>query len=131
MAVEAPGLSIGFLKVPSTAFSTKQYTAVTAQSCEGFITTPSDSGAILGVMQDAPTVTGEAVNIMYAGASKMQFNASIAAGANWIVGTDGKAHSTGSAATGSAVYGPVLENPGTTAGDIGTVMLNSVGPTTV
>jgi len=131
MAVEVPGLVLGILKVPSTAFSGKQYTCVTAQSCEGFITTPSDSGAILGVMQDAPTVTGEAVNIMYAGATKVAFNASIAAGANFIVGTSGRIHSTGSAGTGAAVYGPVLINPGTTAGDIGTVMLNSVGPTTV
>ena len=130
MAVQAPGLSIGFLKVPSTAFSTKQYHAVTAQSCEGFISTPSDSAAMLGVMQDAPTVAGEAVNIMYMGASKMAFNASIAPGSNWIVGTDGKAHSTGGAATNVNIYGPVLINPGTTEGDIGTVMLTPRGITT-
>ncbi len=130
MAYQIPGFMLGTLKAPSTAFSGKQYHAVTANSCEGFIATPSDSAAMIGIMQDAPTVTGEAVNIMVDGVSKAAFNASIAAGSNFIVGTDGKIHSTGSAAAGGVIYGPVLVNPGTTAGDIGTVVLKSVGVTT-
>ena len=126
MAYEVPGFMLGTLKAPTTAFSTFQYTAVTANSSEGFITTPSDSAGMIGVLQDAPTVAGEAVNIMVDGATKVKFNASIAPGSNYIVGTNGKIHSTGSAAGGGSVYGPVLTNPGTTTGEIGTVLLKFV-----
>ena len=129
MSYEVPGFMLGTLKAPTTAFSTFQYHAVTANSSEGFITTPSDSGGMIGLMQDAPTVTGEAVNIMVTGASKARFNASIAPGSNYIVGTDGRIHSTGSASVGGSVYGPVLVNPGASSG-IGTVVLNLVKTTT-
>lgn len=130
MAYEVPGFMLGTLKAPTTAFSTFQYTAVTANSSEGFITTPSDSAGMIGILQDAPTVAGEAVNIMVSGASKAKFNASIAPGSNFIVGTSGRIHSTGSAAAGARLYGPVLVNPGTTSGEIGTVMLNPLGIST-
>ena len=130
MAYEIHGFKLGTLKAPSTAFSVKQYHCVTANSCEGFIATPSDSAPMIGVMQGAPTVTGESVEIVATGVTKVAFNASIAAGSNFIVGTSGRIHSTGSAAAGGTIYGPVLVNPGTTAGDIGTVVLNVIGKTT-
>ena len=129
MAIQQPGFSIGFLKIPSTAFSTKQHTVVVAQSCQGFVAAPSCSASMLGVMQDAPTVAGEAVNVMTEGVTKVKFQVSIAAGLNYIVGTSGMIASTGSAAAGASVYGPVLFNPGTT-GAIGSVLLKSVGVTT-
>ena len=128
MAYEIPGFKLGTLATNTTTFATKQYTAVTQSSSAGIIVTPSDGANMVGIMQNQPTVSGESVEIITEGVSKAKFNDALAVGVNYIVGSGGKLHSTGGAAAGAAVYGPVIVAAASSA--IGSVLLKSVGITT-
>ena len=126
MAFEIPGNSIT-LKAPSTAFSLSQYRFVTMSSSEGFFVAGSSvpTTAPVGILQNAPTVTGEPCQVMVNGVSKFKTNATIAAGAHVVSGANGIAVSTASIASEQRVFGPVLT---ATAGssNLGTVVLERV-----
>ena len=81
---------------------------------------------MVGILQSAPTIAGESVDIMVDGISKAVFNVSMSAGANFMVGASGKIHSTGAAATGNIIYGPVIDGV-SSSGEIGSVLLKTVG----
>lgn len=130
MAFEIPGQSIT-LKAPSTAFSLSQYRFVVASSSEGFFEAGSSVAFVypVGILQNSPTVAGEACQIMVNGVSKFKTNASLNPGVHIISGANGIAISTGTMARGDAVYGPVLT---ATAGssNLGTVVLDKFVYTT-
>jgi len=128
MAYEVPGFMLGTLKVASTAFSAKQFHCMVASSSDGIAVSPSDGASMTGIMQNAPTVAGEGINLMVDGVSKARYDTALTAGDNWIVGASGRPASTAGAAAGAAVYGPVLLTGASSS--IGTVSLKSVGITT-
>lgn len=128
MAYEQPGFKLGTLRVPSTAYSLKQYHTMVASSSDGIAISPSDSAAITGIMQGGPTVANEAIELTVDGVSKAVYGTALTAGDNWISGTSGRVASTAGAAAGAAIYGPVLLTGASSA--IGSVMIKSVGITT-
>ena len=128
MAIEIPGFKVGTLATNTTTFSGKQYHAITQSSSASIIATPSDGAAMVGIMQNAPTVSGESAEIVSEGISKAIFNTALAVGANYIVGTSGRLHSTGGAAAGAVIYGPVIVAAASSG--TGSVLLKSVGITT-
>jgi hypothetical protein len=130
MAYEIPGFKVGTLATNTTTFATKQYTCVTQSSSAGIIRTPSDGAAMIGVMQNQPTISGEEVEITSEGITKVKFlSTGFSLNSNYVVGTSGRIDTTGNAGAGYVIYGPVLELA-TTAGGIGTVLLKTVGVTT-
>lgn len=126
MAYDIQGESIT-LKAPSTAFSTYQYRFVVASSSEGFFKAGSSvaQNYPTGILQDAPTVTGQPCRIQVTGVSKYRSSTAgtINPGAHVISGLLGGVISTGAVGNDALVYGPTLT---ATAGSshIGTVVLN-------
>ena len=120
------------LNAPSTVFSTYQYRMVVHSSSDGIFAVGSTATAkvAIGVLQDAPTVTGEAAQIAINGSvTKIQYGAAMDAGDNFAMGALGRAVTTAGATAGDFIYGPVLTTVAT-SDTIGTVMFNVVGKTT-
>jgi len=126
MAYEIPGNSIT-LKAPTTGFSLSQYRFVVASSSDGFFKAGSSvsTNRPVGILQNAPSVAGEACQVMVTGVSKFKTDSTIAAGANVVSGDSGVAVSTGSVTRNTVMYGPVLT---ATAGssNLGTIVLDKV-----
>ena len=122
------------LEAPSTAFSASQYRMVQQSSSEGIFVAGSTAAVDqvnIGVLQDAPTFTGEPCEIATFGSvTKLEFATTMVAGVNFISGALGRGQDTGAATTGQVIYGPILSTVSTTLGTIGTVMFNVVGITT-
>lgn len=125
------------LKAPSTAFSTKQYYAVMASSSEGYLKLATSNStalpkAITGVLQDAPTVAGEACKIAtYGSITKIRSGSTqLKPGDSYRITNAGIARLASSGATAREVfYGPWLSPAASTAA-IGTAMINVIGITT-
>lgn len=125
------------LKAPSTAFSAKQYYAVSPSTDAGEFRLPTtnSTGAkkpIIGVLQDAPTVSGEACSIAtYGSITKIvRGSTQLKAGDAYRITSAGIARLASSGATQREIlYGPWLSAAGSTAA-IGTAMLNVIGITT-
>lgn len=129
MAYEIPGFQLGTLRVASTAFSLKQYHFMVASSSDGIVVTPSDSApSMTGIMQNAPTVAGESVNLMTNGVSKARYDTALTAGDNYIIGASGRAASTAGAAAGALIMGKVLLTGASSS--IGSVQVERLGITT-
>lgn len=109
MAYEIPGLKIGTLHAPTTAWGDKQYYAVTASSSEGYIATPTVRKSMLGILQNAPSISGESCEIMSAGCgvSKARNSAALDEGVAYSIAATGLI-TTASTVAGSVNYGPVL-----------------------
>lgn len=120
------------LKTPSTAYSTYQYRGVMASSSEGFFKIGS-SGAntvMLGILQDAPTVTGESCSIAISGISKaVTGSTALKPGDRYVYGTNGVLSSSSEAVAKSVLYGPVIQG-GAAANGIISVLVSRVGITT-
>ncbi len=123
------------LNAPSTALSARQYHLVKAGTTAGtfVIGTTIAAGALntcIGVLQDAPTVSGEACNIAFSGISKIICGSTkLSPGKFFICGTSGRAASTASATARDTIYGPWLA-PAAAAGSIGYGFADRVGITT-
>lgn len=126
------------LRAPSTAFT--QYCMVKASSSGGYFiagsTKPTGekiSKSALGVLQEAPSVSGDAYAIApfgSGGISKLVCGSTkLSPGKNFIMGTVGTAQSTGSIVAQDTVYGPWLSAAASTD-TIGSAVLSIVGITT-
>ena len=110
MAYEIP-TSYLTLNAPSTAFSAKQYYAVVASSSEGIFAaaTTAANVSIIGILQSAPSVTGEPCQIVTAGVTKIKASEALTVGARFAVGSSGTAASTNDIAARTGIWGTVLE----------------------
>lgn len=106
------------LEAPSTAFSTRQYHMVIQSSSENVFAVGSTvaNKTAVGVLQGAPTVSGEAVSIAIAGSvTKMRIGSTtLAPGKNFKMGPLGVAVTTANATAGDIVYGPWMSPAATT-----------------
>ncbi len=124
------------LRAPSTAYSTYQYRMVKADSTEGYWAVGSTKSAAsftkgpVGVLQDAPTVAGEACAIAVMGSgcvSKLVCGSTkLSPGKYFIMGALGKAQSTASQVAQEIIMGPWLSAAGSTD-SIGSAVLSIVG----
>lgn len=124
-------------RAPSTAFSLSQYRLVVASSSEGYFAAGSTKSAgtiqpVLGVLYDAPTVTGEASKIAGIGSiAKIKSDSTaLTPGSFFVMGGSGFASSTSNAVAQDLVFGPVLGAAVSSSSGVQTVMLNIVGLTT-
>lgn len=130
-------LSYITLRVPSTALSGYQYRAVIASSSEGYFAAGTTNATnvvtpVVGILQDAPTVAGEACAIAQfnGGVSKMICGSTkLGPKKRFILGALGKAQSTASAVARDVILGPWLSAAGSTD-SIGSAVLNVIGITT-
>ena len=128
MAFEVPDFNLPTLTAASTAYSLKQYHCMVASSSDNIAVTPSDSASMTGIMQNAPTNTGEEINLAVSGVSKAVYGTALTAGDNFIVGTSGRVASTAGAGAGAFIYGQVLVTGASSA--IGSVLVNPLGIST-
>lgn len=122
------------LRAPSTALSTRQYHMVIASSSEGYFAAGSSVAGsdykAIGVLQDAPTVAGEACSICISGITKIVIGTTaLSPGDMYVSGANGVAESTGSAGAKQVIYGPWLSGGATSSG-YGTAVFDVVGITT-
>ncbi len=125
------------LRTPSTAFSASQYYVVMASSSEGYFRLPTTNStgakrAIAGVLQDAPTISGEACQIAtYGSITKVIVGSSqLKAGDSYRVTSAGIVRLASSGASQREIlYGPYLSAAQST-GSYGVAMINVVGITT-
>jgi len=130
-------LSCISLRAPSTALSGYQFRLVKAGTTEGTFIAGSTKAAgtrvsAVGVLQDAPTVSGEACAIatFNGGISKIVCGSTkLSASKNFIMGVLGKAQSTASAVAQDYIYGPWLAAAGSTD-SVGQGCMNILGITT-
>lgn len=127
MAYEIPGFA--FTLPASADLSASQYTFVTVDTA-GEITLPATTGeAVLGVLQNKPTVQGQAASIMVNGISKITAPASTLAQGDLVeASTDGEAIPL--AAGGNAV-GRIVEGSSGGAGRILSVLIQPYGSTLI
>lgn len=123
------------LNCPTTTYSTYQYHLVKADSTAGYFKIGSTKSAgtlnsAIGVLQDAPTVAGEACKIGYGGITKLICGSTkLSPGKRFIMGPLGRATSTASAVAQEIIYGPWLSAAGSTD-SIGSAIFQIVGITT-
>jgi len=122
------------LNAPSTAFSVSQYRMVQQSSSENVFVAGTSVGADtinVGVLQDAPTIAGEASEIATFGSvTKMVVGSTaLIPGVNYVSGALGKAITTGTVGAGQVIYGPWM-SAGQSTDSIGFAMFNIVGMTT-
>jgi hypothetical protein len=133
MAYENKNFTIN-LNAPSTAYSTYQYRMVSAGTTAGtFIIGTTKAAGVLKrmmVLQDAPTVAGEACELLVDGITKIVVGSTkLSPGRNYICGALGIAKSSSAAVAQTVVYGPWLSAAQTT-GSIGTALHCVIGITT-
>lgn len=120
------------LRTPSTAYSTYQYRGVMASSSENYfkIGTTGANSVMIGILQDAPTVSGESCNIAISGISKaVAGSTALKPGDRYVYGTNGVIASSSEAVAKAVLYGPVITGNASTGNYI-SVMINRVGITT-
>lgn len=124
MAYEIPGQLI---TVPaSTDLSASQYRFVTVNG-SGQAALPANGASIAGVLQNKPTVGGQAATIMINGVSKVK-----AAGSTVAAGDIVSASSVGFAvalSAGDYAVGRVLAGSSGSTGRVLTVLLQNIGTT--
>ncbi len=132
MAYEVPGVVLGTLMAPTTAYYGYQFYGVAASTVEGYIALPSTAGGaqgnrLLGILQNKPKAIGDACAVMISGVSKVRIGANSSnmhAGTNIVFKSDGLAYSSTNAVDGDLIVGPVLTTNSSAAGYI-TVVLNT------
>lgn len=121
MAYEAdlkiiPGL------VAAADLSAKQFTFVNVDSNGAVAANTTEGEVVAGVLQDAPDAAGKTASPAYAGITKVVLGATVAAGADVMSDTSGRAIA---ATTGKFIRGKLLE--GGDADEIGTLLLGPTG----
>jgi len=125
------------LRANSTALSTAQYKAVKASSSEGYFAAGTTNATnvvtpIVGILQDAPTVAGEAcsIAIFNGGVSKAVCGSTaLIPGSRAVIGAAGVIASTSDAVARDIIVGPWL-SAGGSSGSIGSLQMNILGITT-
>jgi hypothetical protein len=123
MAYEIPGQLI---TLPAGSTTLAQFTFVTVNS-SGFAVLPAAGASIAGVLQNVPTLVGEAATVMVSGVSKV-----VAPGSTVKVGDVVAASSVGFAAAlagGDYAVGRVVSGSSGSTGRYLTVLLSPIGTT--